>query len=86
MYKTGLKIKIISDRIKVIVQFEFQNVQMVATRLQYSNQQIIFKYVKINQILLSVLIVGNADFIRINIFLIYNLASSNGISLWYRYH
>ena len=85
MYKTGLKIKIISDRIKVIVQFEFQNVQMVATRLQYSNQQIIFKYVKINQILLSVLIVGNADFIRINIFLIYNLASSNGISLWYRY-
>ena len=68
MYKTGLKIKIISDRIKVIVQFEFQNVQMVATRLQYSNQQIIFKYVKINQILLSVLIVGNADFIRINIF------------------
>ena len=85
MYKTGLKIKIISDRIKVIVQFEFQNVQMVATRLQYSNQQIIFKYVKINQILLSVLIVGNADFIRINIFLIYNLASSNGILLWYRY-
>ena len=61
------KVEIILDPIKVIVQSEFQNAQMVVTQHQYSNQRIIFKYVKINQILLFVLIVGNADFIQINI-------------------
>ena len=60
------KVEIILDPIKVIVQSEFQNAQMVVTQHQYSNQRIIFKYVKINQILLYALIVGNADFIRIN--------------------
>ena len=60
------KVEIILDPIKVIVQSEFQNAQMVVTQHQYSNQRIIFKYVKINQILLFVLIVGNADFIEIN--------------------
>lgn len=60
------KVEIILGPIKVIVQSEFQNAQMVVTQHQYSNQQTIFKYVKINQILLFVLIVGNADFIEIN--------------------
>ena len=52
----------------MIVRSEFQNVQMVAIRHRFSNQQIIFKYVKINQTLLFVLTVGNADFIQINYF------------------
>ena len=64
----------------MIVQSEFQNVQMVAIRHRFSNQQIIFKYVKINQTLLYVLIVGNADFIQINYFLNFYLFN------WIEFH
>ena len=71
-----LKIKIISDLTKATVQSEFQNVQTVAIRHQFSNQQIIFKYVKINQTLLYVLTVGNADFIQINYFFEFIIYSS----------
>ena len=67
IHRMEFKVEIILGPIKVIVQSEFQNAQMVVTQHQYSNQRIIFKYVKINQILLFVLIVGNADFIQINI-------------------
>ena len=71
------KVEIILGPIKVIVQSEFQNAQMVVTQHQYSNQRIIFKYVKINQILLFVLIVGNADFIQINILFEFIFCSLN---------